>query len=197
MLSGDAQDLLRVGQPGTVSNALAAPWLLLRFTRMGSARGSLAKARVVLVIPGQGRLQRWAWQQRRGKSSLLCLSKATKRADVNGPCFSLEWKNSSVGLVVTGSLEGTKPHLLDAQVVWTYFCCAMALAKVGAVEISDLLVVSSEHSTGQACLVASGKVESSWFCMELSSVSLSCLCGQREWHVEKNGQGETFWVVLS
>lgn len=63
--------------------------------------------------------------------------------------------------------------------------------------MSDLRwVFSSEHGTGQASLVTSDNVESSLFCTGLSWVSLSCPCQPGERHVEKNGQGETFRVVL-
>lgn len=86
--------------------------------------------------------------------------------------------------------------ILSCFALQTHFCCTTAVAKIGIVEISDLhLVVSSAHSTGQACLVTSDNVESSPFCTGLSWVSLSCLCQWGERHMEKNGQGETLWVV--
>lgn len=101
-----------------VFSALAAPCLLLQFLRMGSARGRLAKLRVVLVIPGQGMPQRWAWHQHRGRiwPSVL-VQNQVKKSYVKGLTLWSE-KNPSVRDVgATGNLEGTEPHLLDARVV--------------------------------------------------------------------------------
>lgn len=48
------RDLLCVCQPGTVFNTLAAPWLWLQFTRMGSAGGRLAKLQSAAASPWAG-----------------------------------------------------------------------------------------------------------------------------------------------
>lgn len=86
---------------------------------------------------------------------------------------------------------------LGSFALQTHFCCTTAFAKISIVEISDLhFVVSSEHGTGQACLVTSENVESSLFCMGPSWVSLSCFCQWGERHVEENSPGETLWVAF-
>lgn len=48
------RDLLCFCQPGTVFNTLAAPWLPLQFSRMGSAGGRLAKLQSGAAGPWAG-----------------------------------------------------------------------------------------------------------------------------------------------
>ena len=71
-----------------------------------------------MVIPGQGGRGAGLGTSAEVNPTFCTCPKPSKMPDVIGPCFSSESKNPSVcDLVVTGSLEGAKPHLLDARVV--------------------------------------------------------------------------------
>lgn len=117
-------------------------------------------------------------------------------------CFSCRRTRSTrVQLLWSETLQTTSRMnvgllILSCFALQTRSCSSAPLARIGMADISDLqLVVSSEHSTGQACLVTSDSVESSLFCTGLSWVSLSSRYQRGERRLEKNDQGETFWVI--